>query len=137
MKAKLKFGLKILLVAFWVIAGVNHFVNPNFYTNLMPGYLPWHLELVYLSGITEIIAGVLVAFPRTMKWGAWFIYAHLIVFMMVHLHMLDYASTKFAEISIVALWVRLPVQVLFALWAWWCTQPDTPRAVSTEEAVTA
>jgi uncharacterized membrane protein len=34
------------LSAFFIVAGVNHFVNPDFYVRIMPAYLPAHLELV-------------------------------------------------------------------------------------------
>ena len=33
-----------LLAAFWIVAGVNHFVNPNFMEAIMPDYLPAHRE---------------------------------------------------------------------------------------------
>jgi uncharacterized membrane protein len=31
----------------------------GFFTNIMPPYLPLHLELVYLSGLIELLLGVL------------------------------------------------------------------------------
>ena len=51
------------LSVFFVVAGVNHFVSPDFYTNIMPPYLPAHLELVYLSGVFEIVGGIAVLVP--------------------------------------------------------------------------
>ena len=51
------------LSLFFVVAGVNHFVNPNFYVEIMPPYLPAHRELVYLSGVLEILGGVAVLVP--------------------------------------------------------------------------
>lgn len=140
-RKRIKQVLKVMLVIFWVGAGINHFVNPGFYTNIMPDYFPMHLELVYLSGATEILAGVLVAIPKTTRYGAWLIYAHLAIFMTVHIHMLQYASTRYAELPALALWLRLPIQALFALWTWWCTQPETasepPAPEPDEEALAA
>jgi hypothetical protein len=43
--------LKYLLAVFFVFAGANHFRNPDFYLAMMPPYLPWHVPLVYLSGV--------------------------------------------------------------------------------------
>ena len=48
--------------ALFVLAGANHFRATDFYVSIMPDYLPWHLQLVYLSGVAEIALGVLVAF---------------------------------------------------------------------------
>jgi uncharacterized membrane protein len=41
---------RYLLAVFFVLAGANHFWNPSFYLQIMPPYLPWHGELVFISG---------------------------------------------------------------------------------------
>ena len=63
--------LLILLSLFMIVAGINHFKNPNFYLKMMPPYLPFHLELVYLSGVVEVLCGILLLIPKTKIWGAW------------------------------------------------------------------
>ena len=51
--------------AFYAFAGINHFVSPDFYMQIMPPYLGAHRELVELSGVAEfalgLVAGVLRA----------------------------------------------------------------------------
>src|SRR4051794_36897023 len=42
------------LGAFFILAGLNHFLSKSVYLELMPPYLPWHLQLVYLSGVAEV-----------------------------------------------------------------------------------
>ena len=42
---------------FYIYIGVNHFTDPNYFLSIMPPYLKWHLELVYISGFFEIIFG--------------------------------------------------------------------------------
>jgi hypothetical protein len=38
----------LLLAAFFILAGLNHFLNKKFYVSMMPPYLPAHLAaLVY------------------------------------------------------------------------------------------
>ena len=49
---------------FFVLAGANHFLSPAFYLSIMPPYLPWHLALVYISGVAEIGLGLLLLFRR-------------------------------------------------------------------------
>ncbi len=63
---------------FYIIAGVMHFFKPEFYLSLMPWYLPYHLELVYLSGLCEILCGLLLFFKHTQTFGAWLTIALLI-----------------------------------------------------------
>jgi hypothetical protein len=35
--------------AFYVLAGMNHFLRPDVYLPMMPPYLPWHPLLIFLS----------------------------------------------------------------------------------------
>ena len=117
-----KAAMRYLLAIFFVMAGVNHLVSPDFYISLMPDYLPLHRELVLLSGVTEIIAGVLVAIPATARWGAWFIVAHLVVFMTVHVHMVVHAD-RYADVPLWGLYFRIVMQFVLIAWALWYTRP--------------
>ena len=62
----------------YIIAGVLHFIKPEFYLPIMPRYLPYHLELIYLSGFCEILCGLLLFFKHTQALGAWLTIALLI-----------------------------------------------------------
>ena len=66
-RARIKTGLRVLLGLLMIGAGVMHFVTPDFYLAIMPDYLPWHLGLVYLSGVAEIVLGAAVFVPDP-KW---------------------------------------------------------------------
>ncbi len=112
-----------LFVVFYVFAGVRHFVDPGFYIRMMPPYLPLHRELVYLSGVIEIVLGVLAAVPRFRKPAAWAVIAMLLAFMPVHIHM-ALNPEQYPEVPPAGLWIRIPLQGLFILWAWWFTRPD-------------
>ena len=46
------------LAAFFINAGVNHFINPDFYLSIMPPAFPLHPEAVYISGFFEVLGGV-------------------------------------------------------------------------------
>jgi len=52
-----------LMAALYVLAGLNHFRNPAFYMQIMPPWLPWHYPLVLLSGVAEVIVGILLLMP--------------------------------------------------------------------------
>lgn len=128
----LKLFFKWLLVVFFVAGGINHFRVPDFYINIMPLYMPIHRELVFLSGLTEIIAGVMIAIPALTRWGAWFILAHLAIFMTVHVDMIVHAD-RYPDIPLIGLWIRIPIQGLFALWAYWFTVEAPGVSVQTPE----
>lgn len=120
----------VLLVVFWVAAGVNHFIAPEFYLQIMPPYLPWHLGLVYLSGVAEIVGGVAVAFPKARRWAGWFLLLVLLAVFPANIHMaVNEIQIDGGDVPTWALWARLPVQVLFGAWVWWiCLK--RPRATA-------
>lgn len=62
-KRRLKRFALLGLAVFFFGAGASHFANPDFFVGIMPPYLPAHLELVYLSGLLEILGGVALLAP--------------------------------------------------------------------------
>lgn len=126
--AKLKSGLKILLGVFFFFGGVMHFVNPGFYRPMMPDYLPAHDVLIALSGVTEIVAAVMLLIPKTSRWGAWLIFAQLLVFFSVHIWMIQRAHDLFKKIPLAMLWGRIVLQFVFLAWAYWFTKADSSEA---------
>lgn len=112
---------KCLLALFFVGAGVMHFVRPDFYVKIMPPYLPWHLELVYLSGLFEVALGLLLLVPRTSCSAAWGLVALLIAVFPANIHVFLHQELIPAPGWLHLL--RLPLQGLFVLWAYWHTRP--------------
>lgn len=113
------FGLGV----FFFVAGVNHFVNPEFYVGIMPPYLPVHLELVYLSGLFEILGGAAMLVPGLRASAGWGLVILLLAIFPVNLHMALHPES-FPDMSRLALYLRLPVQALFIVWAYWATRPE-------------
>ena len=119
---KIKLILKYLFAVFFVLAGVNHFINTAFYLKIMPPFLPWHLLLVYLSGVIEIVLGVLLIIPNFTRAAAWGLIALLIAIFPVNIHMAVNHELH-PEYSVTALWIRLPLQFVLIAWAYWYTLP--------------
>ena len=117
--------LLYLMAAFYVFAGVNHFRSPDFYVAIMPPYLPWHLGLVYLSGVAEGVLGVALLIPSVRVLAAWGVIALLIAVFPANLHVaVNNVGMGGGETDAFANWARLPFQGVFILWAWWYTRPD-------------
>jgi len=109
-----------LLGVLFVLAGINHLVRPEFYVNIMPPYLPWHLELVYASGDCEVLLGVLVLIPRFTAAAAWGLIALLLAVFPANIHM-ALNPERYPELPPALLWGRLPLQGLLIAWAYWFT----------------
>ncbi|MEQ9366087.1 MAG: DoxX family protein [Leptospirales bacterium] len=65
-----KIGL-YMMATLYTLAGVMHFVRPEFFMRIMPPYLPFHLAIVYISGAAEIVLGIGLLIPRYRKLAAW------------------------------------------------------------------
>jgi uncharacterized membrane protein len=84
--SRLKIASKFILAFFMIGAGVMHFARPDFYLKIMPPYLPAHYELVLLSGVCEVVLGILLLVPKVSKLAAWGIIALLIAVFPANIH---------------------------------------------------
>ena len=112
---------RLLSVAF-IAAGTLHFLRPEYYEQIMPGYLPAHRELVLISGAAEIAGGVGVAFSRTRRAAGIWLIALLVLVFPANLNM-ALEPERFRSIAPILLWVRLPLQGLLIWWAYRATRP--------------
>ncbi len=114
----IKLILKWLLAIAFVLAGINHFLNPAFYLRMMPPVLPAPLFLIYLSGVFEIALGILLLLPKFTRFAAWGLIALLIAVFPANVYMASNPQI-FPEFSSIAIYARLPLQlVLIALMFW-------------------
>ena len=121
----LKLASKIVLACFMFVAGILHFVMPDFYLKMMPEYMPWHLALVYISGVCESLLGVLLLVPRLSRLAAWGIIALLIAVFPANIHV--YQNPEILPAPDWVHLLRLPLQAVFILWAYWHTRPDPKK----------
>ena len=112
---------KFVLAIFLIGAGISHFVNPAFFLKIMPPYLPLHKELVLVSGIFEVLLGVLLLVPAYSRWAAWGIVALLIAVFPANLYVFQHQELIPASPLVHLL--RLPLQGVFILWAYWYARP--------------
>ncbi|MBA3828804.1 MAG: DoxX family protein [Taibaiella sp.] len=110
-----------LMAALYVAAGINHFVHPVVYTRIMPRYLPWHLQIVYGSGVLEILLGLLLLPSGTRVIAAWGLIVLLIAIFPANVQMaVDQYHNHDKRLWIAI--VRLPLQIPLIWWAWLYTR---------------
>lgn len=105
--------------AFYVFAGVNHFIDPAFYVDLIPPYIPYHEFINIASGVIEILFGIGLVFPQTHRFAAYGIIAMLIAFIPSHIYFVQIGGC--VENGLCApLWVGwLRLVVIHPLLIWW------------------
>lgn len=112
--------IRILLGIFFILAGANHFRVPQTYVGIMPPYLPYHLELVYISGVFEILGGVGLMVPWTQTFSMWGLIALLVAVFPANIHMAmngvpfgDFHPKPWQA------WLRLPLQFVLIWIVYW------------------
>jgi len=117
----MKLALLYIMALIYIGAGIFHFVRPEFYQKIMPPYLPYHAQLISISGACEIFFGLLLLPNSTRKTAAWLLIALLIAVFPANIQMfLDFKQQQHEYLW--AATARLPLQLVFIAWAYWYTK---------------
>ncbi|MBO6524729.1 MAG: hypothetical protein JJ971_12940 [Balneolaceae bacterium] len=81
-----------LLSGFYIIAGINHFINPEFYYPLIPDYLPFNEAINYGSGLVEILLGIGVLTKKTRTLSSYLLVVMLVSFIPAHIYFIQIGS---------------------------------------------
>jgi uncharacterized membrane protein len=112
---------RILMAVFYMYAGINHFINPDFYTPLVPDYFPEPLLLHQLAGVIEVVLGGLLLVNKYRSMAAWGILAMLIAFIPAHIYFLQIGCC-IPDGLCTPMWVGwlrlLVIHPLLMGWAW-------------------
>jgi uncharacterized membrane protein len=109
--------MRALLSAFFLAAGVLHFLRPKPYAAIVPDVLPGKLAIVYASGVAEMAGGAGVLPERTRRIAGWWLIATLLAVFPANVNMAVNAD-RFRSVPEPLLWARLPVQGLLIAWVW-------------------
>ena len=104
----------------YIIVGIKHFINPDFFINIVPNYICYKKEAVLLSGLIEVILGILLFFKQTRKIAAWGIILLLIAVFPsnIYLYVSEIARGKIGISKLQAL-VRMFFQIPLLILAYW------------------
>ena len=107
----------------YIYVGLRHFIDPNFFMAIMPDYLPYHLEAVYVSGVFEIILGGMLLYKKTRRLAGWGLIALLIAVFPANIYLAQNETAQQSlDISQFVAIIRLPFQFLFISLAYWHTK---------------
>ena len=105
----------ILMSFFYINVGINHFLDPNWFLYIIPPYLDFlGLELVYISGIFEVILGFLLLFSKYRQLTSYGIILLLIAVYPANIYLaFNEEPQRLIDITpFMASWARLPLQFI-------------------------
>ena len=116
------FSIKLLTIyamgLFYVMIGLKHFLDPEWFVRIVPPILPFKLALVYISGFFEIFLGILLVIPNYRYIASLGLILLLICVYPANIYL---ALTNGAALDITpeVAWGRLPFQFVFIGLAYW------------------
>ena len=118
MKFDIKYFSLIVMGVFYISIGISHFTSPIWYVKIVPPYLPYKLELVYISGLFEILFGGMLFFRKTRFLAGWGLILLLIAVYPANIYLAQTNGAAMNTTPLIA-WGRLPVQFIFVGLAYW------------------
>jgi uncharacterized membrane protein len=108
----------LIVSSFFALGGIAHFVSADFFVAMMPDYLPYHWELVIISGVFEIMGAIALQIPKTREFASYGLMLLCVAVFPANLNMALNAN-QFPDIPLVMLYLRLPFQLLIIWFIWW------------------
>ena len=101
----------VALAAVFAASGVVHLLRPQTYEPIMPRLVPRHREVIYASGVAELLCAAGLLSPRTRSPAGWASVALLLAVYPANLKMaVDAARSDRTGFKAVA-FARLPLQL--------------------------
>lgn len=101
----------------FIVAGVRHFIMPEYYMLMMPSYLPVPIDLIYLTGFLEVLWGIGLMLPHTRVFSAWGLMALALTFLPENIYMWTHnIHLHDAYTPNWPLMLRIPLQFLLIAW---------------------
>ena len=103
-----------------LVTGISHFTNTQQMVNMMPDFIPAKREMVYFTGVCELLAVVGLLLNKT----AWLASVLLLVFFILvlpaniagSLKSVQYGGMEYGPLYLL---FRIPLQIFFIWWVWW------------------
>lgn len=117
----LKFAALGLVVLFFAIGGVAHFVATETFVRIVPPWVPFPRPVVYLTGVLELLGAVGVCRPRWRRAAGLGLMALTVCVTPANVYMW-LNPTLFPDASPAFLLWRLPAQLALLGLIWWSTR---------------
>ena len=104
----------------YIIIGIKHFIDPEFFIAIVPPNIPFKKEVVLISGLIEILLGILLLFNHTRKFASWGIILLLISVFPANIYL--YISESPREILVITknqALLRMPFQIPLIIISYW------------------
>ena len=122
---KVALSARIAMSSMLVFTAVAHFVFTKGMAMMLPDFIPFRTETVYLTGLIEIAAAVGIFVPNLRILIGWLLIAFFILILPANIYaaikQIDYQNGTFDGNGLSYLWFRIPLQIFFIVWTYFST----------------
>jgi len=113
---------RIAMSVMLVFTAVAHFTFTKGMAMMLPDFIPYKTETVYLTGIIEIVAAIGLFIPSLRVITAWLLIVFFILILPANIYSalkhIDYQKGTPNGNGLTYLWFRIPLQILFICWTY-------------------
>ena len=115
--------MRIAMALALVLAGTDHWLNPERYLPMMPAWVPLHLEVVFFTGAAEIAGAIGLLVPRLQRLAGFMLAAYFVAVFPANVHnALNGLAVEGLPQAQWYYWARLAFQPLAVWWALFSAQ---------------
>jgi uncharacterized membrane protein len=125
-------NITIYIMSFlYIIVGIKHFVDVEYFVSIVPNYISWKKEAVFISGFFEILLGILLLFHKTRKLAAWGIIMLLIAVFPANIYLyVSEIAREILNISKIDALIRIPFQIPLIIISYWHSKKISSKIFS-------
>lgn len=111
---------RIAMSTMLIFTAIGHFAYTKGMTMMLPDFIPYKTETVYLTGIIEIVAALGLFLPNFRIIMGWLLIVFFILILPANIYAaiknVDYQKATYDGNGLNYLWFRIPLQILFIVW---------------------
>ncbi|MBS9461243.1 hypothetical protein KIM67_02385 [Flagellimonas sp. 389] len=101
---------------------IGHFVYTKGMSMMIPEFIPFKMSFVHLTGLFEILLAIGLLIPKLKVISGWTLIVFLVLMLPANIyasiHQVNYQKGTFDGHGLTYLWFRIPLQILFIVWAY-------------------
>lgn len=113
---------RIAIATMLLFTAIGHFIFTKGMSMMIPSFIPYKINIIYLTGIFEILLAVGLLIPKFQIISGWLLIIFLVLMLPANiyasLNKINYQKGTFDGNGLSYLWFRIPLQILFIIWTY-------------------
>lgn len=113
---------RIAMSIMLVFTAIAHFVFTKGMSMMIPEFIPFKENVIYLTGVFEILLAIGLQIPKFRIISGWLLIVFLLFMLPANIyssiHKVNYQKGTFDGNGLLYLWFRIPLQILFIIWTY-------------------